>query len=103
MVLAADKYSHSAMFWVVGTVIPKTIRDMAGAITRAAAEEDQTIQLPDLGTIVLGYLVVATMVFTWKTIVAAVCERTALSMNKVRKREREILVVTLHHLGTLLR
>lgn len=81
--MAADKYSHNLMFSTLGAVVPKTIRDMAGEIARAAAEEDQTIQLADLGTIVLGYLVVSTMVFTWRSIVAAVCERTAMSMNKV--------------------
>lgn len=43
-------------------------------------EGDHTLQLPDLGIILLGYLMLSAMVFTWRAIISAVCKRAALPM-----------------------
>jgi len=50
-----------------------SVVDMLSEISRKAMEEGHTLQLPDLGTIALGYLVVSLMIFMWRAIVRAVC------------------------------
>ena len=51
----------------------RNIWSVLSEISATAAEEDHTLQLPDLATIALGYLMISLMVFMWRSIVSAVC------------------------------
>lgn len=70
----------SPLLWLLRLLLPASICNLAGQVSQAAAEEDHTLQLPDLGIILLGYLMMSAMVFTWRSIVCAVCQRAALPM-----------------------
>jgi hypothetical protein len=51
---------------------PGLIRNMVvvlAEISKTAADEGHTLQLPDLGTIALGYLVISLIIFTWRSII----------------------------------
>ncbi len=77
---AAEKYVESPLgLCTLRFLVPPSICALAAEISQAAATDDHTLQLPDIGIILLGYLMMSAMVFTWRTIVCAVCQRVAVA------------------------
>ncbi|CAM9715587.1 unnamed protein product, partial [Phaeothamnion confervicola] len=61
----------------------------ARALRRASADGDHTLQLPDLATVCLGYMLMSTMVFAWRAVVYGVCDRADLpALRRVRRAVR---------------
>ncbi|TFJ85721.1 hypothetical protein NSK_003226 [Nannochloropsis salina CCMP1776] len=77
---AAEKYVETPLgICTLRFLVPRSICKLAAEVCQAAAAEEHTLQLPDLGVILLGYLLMSAMVFTWRSIVCAVCKRMAVT------------------------
>lgn len=61
-------------------LVPETLVKVLKEISSTAQEEDHTLQLPDLFSMALGYLVMSLMIFTWRSIVSAVCRGTPMPL-----------------------
>lgn len=44
-------------------------------LATSSEEQENTLRLPDLGTICLGYMVMSAMVFMWRGIINAISDR----------------------------
>ena len=62
VVAAARRYVDAPASQLLSHVVPTNVVSVLREISVTAAEEDHTLQLPDLGTIALGYLVMSLMV-----------------------------------------
>lgn len=75
----------SPMLHAALELVPQGLRQVVDDFSTTAAKEDHTLQLPDLGTIALGYLVMSCMIFMWRAAVSAASQRTSLQlMGRVR-------------------
>ena len=60
---AAEKYAGTPPFrLLLRLLVPRPMCELAVEASRAAAAEDHTLQLPDVGVILLGYLMMSAMV-----------------------------------------
>jgi hypothetical protein len=78
---AAEKYADTPpLRLLLQLLVPESMCRLAIEASKAAAAEDHTLQLPDLGVILLGYLMMSAMVFTWRAVVCAVCQRAGRAL-----------------------
>lgn len=69
--------------YVHGQTAPRLIHDAFGLmmmqgwydLATSSEEQENTLRLPDLGTICLGYMVMSAMVFMWRGIINAISDR----------------------------
>jgi len=72
--------SNFGVLDTVAQTCPEEWKAIGAQLFAASTQTHQTLQLADLAIIFLGYVVMSSMVFTWRLILCAICQRMPLQM-----------------------